>query len=92
MTWRIHCERDDLEDAAIEHIWSVSRSSTPGWDTDSGCHGYGLTKAEAQFLADAANEKEDRDGKPGPWEMWRDRIGGPKEFTPDYLKWEGWSD
>jgi hypothetical protein len=86
-SWRIHCER---EDAAEEEVWTVSRSTTPGWDTDSGCGGYGLTKAEAQFLADAANEKEKRDGKEGPWKMWRDRIGGPREYTPEYAKWDGW--
>lgn len=40
-------------------IWTVSRSPTEtGWNTDSGYGGYGLTLADAQFLADAANAAE----------------------------------
>jgi hypothetical protein len=45
--------------------WTVSEDPEwPGWGTDSGCAGYGLTKAQAQFLAEAANEKIARDGDP----------------------------
>jgi len=44
----------DPEDA----IWTVSTDPLrPGWETDSATDGYGLHKAEAQFLCDAANEK-----------------------------------
>lgn len=56
-----------------EQTWTISRGDRPGWCTDGGYDGYGLTKAEAEFLATAANEKEARDGKPGPWEELRNR-------------------
>ena len=50
------------------NCWTVSTDPTwPGWDTDDGCIGYGLTEAQAQFLADAANEKVARDGAPKDW-------------------------
>ena len=44
-------------------IWTVSvHRDECGWNTDSGCDGYGMPKKVAQFLADAANEKEAREG------------------------------
>ena len=50
---------DTVEELAQETIWTVSRQPDEcGWQTDGGCHGYGLTKADAQFLADAANRAE----------------------------------
>jgi hypothetical protein len=40
-----------------ERVWTVSRDPTKtGWETDAGYEGYGLTKAEAQELANAANQ------------------------------------
>lgn len=45
-------------------IWTVSSDpNEPGWNTDGGYSGYGLTKQRAQFLCDAANEKLEREGK-----------------------------
>lgn len=42
-----------------ECVWTVSRDpNTTGWCTDSGYSGYGLTKADAEELANAANEIE----------------------------------
>lgn len=39
-------------------VWTLSKDPLfPGWNTDSGKEGFGLTKTDAQFLADAANEK-----------------------------------
>jgi hypothetical protein len=71
--WKIHTYWDDDEYRGDEpepdegwEIWTVARGGGPGWETDCGMDGYGLSKAEARFLADAANEKEARDGKPGP--------------------------
>jgi hypothetical protein len=58
-----------------DHVWTVSKNKDmPGWDTDSGCDGYGLTRVEADFLAAAANEKEARDGVEGPWTPNRPRV------------------
>jgi hypothetical protein len=38
-------------------IWTVSdKPDEPGWETDSGYPSYGLLKAEAEELANAANE------------------------------------
>ena len=40
-------------------IWTISHHpKDTGWETDSGCDGYGLRKAEAQELADAANGQQ----------------------------------
>lgn len=66
MTWYVVTEdrswRGETEaGSAAEKVWTVSRDpEKPGWETDGGFSGYGLTKADAQFLADAANEKEAR--------------------------------
>jgi hypothetical protein len=39
-------------------VWTLSEDpAQPGWRTDSGAAGYGLTKARAQFLADCANDR-----------------------------------
>jgi hypothetical protein len=50
-----------------KNVWTVSQHPEyTGWDTDSSFPNYGLSKTAAQFLADAANEKETRDGSPFP--------------------------
>ena len=42
-----------------ECVWTISRDpGCTGWNTDSGHFGYGLTKADAEELANAANEIE----------------------------------
>ena len=44
-------------DEPDECVWTVSRDpNTTGWCTDSGYSGYGLTKADAEELANAVNE------------------------------------
>ena len=46
------CYPDDPD----ARVWTVSRDPhATGWRTDSGHDGYGLTKAEAEELANAAN-------------------------------------
>lgn len=75
MTW--YAVRDDFESQTADErqIWTVSKNpKLCGWCTDSGCDGYGLTRAEAEFFAMAANEKEARDSVEGPWEPSRDRV------------------
>lgn len=43
-----------------DEIWTVSQEKNkPGWYTDGGYPGYGLTKAQATTLADAANQAEE---------------------------------
>jgi len=45
----------DIDDPKPE-VWTLSLDpKEPGWDTDSGYPGYGLTKALAEELANAAN-------------------------------------
>ena len=40
-----------------EEVWTISRDpKQTGWTTDSGCSGYGLKKAEADYLVACANE------------------------------------
>lgn len=51
-----------------EKVFTVSTDpNTPGWQTDGGYDGYGLTKSQAQFLVDAANEKIERENNHGFW-------------------------
>ena len=64
MTWYAVCEDQSSrgltpEEAAVARVWTVSRSPDQcGWITDSGVEGYGLTRADAEFLARAANAAE----------------------------------
>jgi len=66
--WYVVCDPDvswpDMPGNPIDKrdIWTVSRKpKKPGWETDGGHNGYGLPKKLAQELADAANEKWERD-------------------------------
>jgi hypothetical protein len=67
--WYVVCDRDvsdcdSAEDRDEMEIWTLSRNPNyAGWNTDGGYSGYGLTKADADFLATAANEKIARDAK-----------------------------
>jgi len=46
---------DDPDDC----VWTLSRNPDEiGWETDSGCPGYGLLKKDAEELAGAANRIE----------------------------------
>jgi hypothetical protein len=67
--WHVVCEWDELvEDDGTpyewrgerphdnDRVWTMSQHPRQtGWETDSGCDGYGLTYAEAEELARAAN-------------------------------------
>jgi len=54
-------DADDIRDP-FDTNWTVSTNPTePGWNTDGGHPGYGLTRADAEFLAAAANEKIERE-------------------------------
>ena len=54
-------DADDIPDP-LDTNWTVSTNPTePGWNTDDGYPGYGLTRADAEFLAAAANEKINRE-------------------------------
>ena len=58
--WYVVCH-DSVAIACDEEVWTVSKvPNKTGWDTDSGYEGYGLKKADAEFLAAAANEKIER--------------------------------
>ena len=55
---------EEDKERAEAKIWTLSRSHQEvGWNTDGGYDGYGLTKADAEFLAQAANEKLAREGR-----------------------------
>ena len=44
-----------------EEVWTVSKSPIlDGWCTDGGSEGYGLNRADAEFLANAANAAEEK--------------------------------
>ena len=60
MTWYVIAFDDDAE--PDDEVWTLSQdpSECEGWNTDGGQIGYGLTKTDAEFLANAANEKLER--------------------------------
>ena len=65
MTWYAVCDEDCSYDEGAERdrekVWTVSTDpKEPGWNTDSGYPGYGLTRDIAEFLAKAANEAKER--------------------------------
>jgi hypothetical protein len=58
--WYVVSERDsdsnDDQNTSGDLVWTLSRDPrTPGWNTDSGFPGYGLSKTDADELARAAN-------------------------------------
>jgi hypothetical protein len=64
VTWYAVCEdrswREETQDEMdAARVWTVSRDpEAPGWETDGGAEGYGLTRADAEFLAATANKAE----------------------------------
>ena len=66
--WFAVCETgtcyDEGQERDAARTWTVSRSHQEvGWNTDGGYEGYGLTREDAQFLADAANDKLAKEGR-----------------------------
>ena len=58
MTWYVVVDPDATDPAPDEKIWTISKNpGEPGWNTDSGFRGYGLTKADAEVLVAAANDE-----------------------------------
>ena len=58
--WYVVCDESVADESPDDddEIWTVSKDpNKTGWNTDSGYEGYGLKKADAEFLAAAANEK-----------------------------------
>lgn len=54
--WHVVAYDSSLADPE-DRVWTVSPDPREtGWETDCGCEGYGLTKADAELLANAANE------------------------------------
>ena len=64
--WHVVCDfetRDPWKEEEPPHaddpIWTISRDpKETGWENDSDCTGYGLKKADAEELANAANERD----------------------------------
>lgn len=54
--WYVTCDPLASDKSPESPIWTVSRDPLrTGWETDSGARGYGLTWADAQWLAHSAN-------------------------------------
>ena len=73
--WYAVCESDgdQMIGAPHDRIWTLSRDPNRcGWETESGCPGYGLMRADAEFLAAAANEKIEQ---PSPLDRLEEAIG-----------------
>lgn len=63
MTWHVVAEHSDADTAS--EVWTVSRDPRScGWETDSGFSGYGLTKSDAEELANGANLVAAAKGQP----------------------------
>lgn len=53
---RVYAVCDDAHDPDTDHCWTISEHPRrTGWETDSGCDGYGLTKAIAEEYVRAIN-------------------------------------
>lgn len=58
--WHVVCHPDCSEPHPLARVWTLTLDKNiPGWDTNGGYHGYGLTHSQAQELADAANFARD---------------------------------
>lgn len=58
--WYVVCSALATSPEPEDRIWTLSHDPKhTGWNTDHGTPGYGLTKTQAQELADAANEQEE---------------------------------
>jgi hypothetical protein len=70
-----------------ERVWTLSRNqSTTGWNTDSGHPGYGLTKADAEELANAANEVERMQSVLHEWDgLIQHQYSGSQEAMSDMV-------
>jgi hypothetical protein len=54
--WYVTCSESATDPRPEEAIWTLSRDpNDTGWETDAGYDGYGLTKKDAEELANAAN-------------------------------------
>lgn len=52
------CDPMAVDPAPEDRIWTISvNPKIPGWNTDGGHHGYGLTKADAEEIARAFNNE-----------------------------------
>ena len=52
--WHVVADYDDAD--PMDYVWTVSMDpKREGWRTDGGHCGYGLTRADAEELASAAN-------------------------------------
>lgn len=62
--WYVVCDKWASEDArAGEAVWTLSKDpNAEGWCTDSGTHGYGLTRKDADELCEAANSRQPTKG------------------------------
>lgn len=59
MTWYVVADKFCSDPTPENTVWTVSKDpKRTGWETDCGHRGYGLTKAEAEELASAANERK----------------------------------
>lgn len=57
--WYVVCGYPDRTQFEDDTIWTISNDlETAGWNTDCACTGYGLTRADAEFLVEAANYRE----------------------------------
>lgn len=66
MKWQVHLDRDETEEYKTEARYSITPDiKWGGWNTDSGCEGYGLPKELAQWMCDILNEH----GKDCPYEF-----------------------
>jgi len=62
--------------------WTVSTDpNEPGWNTDCGHQGYGLRRADAEFLAAAANEKIAKEKQ----KMNTEKVNGAAPPEPSYV-------
>lgn len=52
---RVRAVKSDFGDES-DNVWTISGDQYCGWETDSGCPGYGLSKEEADFYVMCINK------------------------------------
>lgn len=57
--WFVVCHPDASDPTPEAKIWTISRNpAEPGWETDGGHPGYGLTKTEAKEILESIDDNE----------------------------------
>lgn len=76
--WNVHIDRENAHEYKHDDRFSITMDTRyGGWETDSGCNGYGLPYVLAKWICDVLNQSESEcpfEMRNGTWErktMWK---------------------